>query len=128
MRKLVRTALCVVLGILGVLTILGGIALAATLSWTPPQKYTTGADIAPADQARIIYTPFTGPSNTGPWTSQPPTPPGATSATVPDPLPGTTMWYTLESRLDGGPSGKAVPVDKTVPFPVTEPATNLRVE
>ena len=91
-----------------------GNAAAATLSWSSPTTYTDSTPILTADQARITYTPYTGTSAAGPWTARPSTSAGATSATVPDPAIGTTMYYTLDCTLDGQTSAKAVAVSKTL--------------
>ncbi len=120
----------VVAGILGAL--IHG-ADAATLSWAPP---TTGVDttdgsmvtLTPAQVASIVYIPYVGPSATGPWTAQPTTAPGATSATVPTPAKGETLWYTVAGRLDAE-GGKASPVSLAVSPAFLAPSapTNTRV-
>ncbi len=102
-------------------------AQAQTMSWTPPATYTDGSAIPAADQARIVYTPYHGNSSSGPWTADPPTAPGATSATVPTPAPGQTLWYTAEATLDGQTSAKGQAVSLQVPYKTPGAPTNLRI-
>lgn len=91
-------------------------AIAAVLTWTAPITYTDTSTIAPADIARIVYTPYYGAAATGPWTAGTTTGAGVLTATLPDPSPGATRWYTVDATLDGTTSGKAVAASKTVPF------------
>ncbi len=88
---------------------------AAVISWILPTSYTNGTPIAEADIQRIVVKVYTGPSATGPWALALTTPPGATSGTGPDPLPGETLWYAVTSTLDGMESALAQPVSKTAP-------------
>lgn len=93
-------------------------AIAAVLTWTAPTTYTDASAIAPVDIARITYTPYYGASVTGPWTAGATTGAGVLTATLPDPSPGATRWYTVDCSLDGQTSAKAVAASKTVPFRV----------
>ena len=93
-------------------------AIAAVLTWTAPTTYTDASAIAPADIARIVYTPYYGAATTGPWTAGTTTGAGILTATLPDPSPGATRWYTVDATLDGMTSAKAVAASKTVPFRV----------
>ena len=105
------------------------VAWAATLSWTGPTTYTDGSAIPAADQARITYTPYTGASASGPWTARPATVAGATSATVPDPSPGATLYYTVDATLDGMTSAKvSPPVSKTAPYRMPSGCSGLSVQ
>ena len=93
-------------------------AFAAILSWSPPNYYTSGQVIFPVDKDYIMYMPYTGNSASGPWIPLSLTPEGATSASVPEPDPGTTLWYTVDANLYGMTSVKAAAVSKTVdPLP-----------
>lgn len=124
----VQSALRVAGGILGALVILGGVAWGATLSWTPPNLYTDNTAISAADKAAAVYTPGIGTSSTGPWTAQPNTPPGATSATVPNPTIGQTRWYSVRVTINGQPSAWATPgVSLSTPFPVPGVPFNLTI-
>jgi hypothetical protein len=98
------------------------------LSWTAPGNYTDGSAISAADQALIVYTPFTGPAATGPWSARPSTTAGATSATVPEPSPGTTLYYTLDCTLNGQTSAKATAVSKTAPFKAPSAPGGLSIQ
>ena len=91
-------------------------AIAAVLTWTAPTTYTDTSAIAPADIARIVYTPYYGASATGPWTAGTTTGAGVLTTTLPDPSPGATRWYTVDATLDGMTSAKAAAKSKTVPF------------
>ena len=105
-------------GVLGLLLI-SGTAVAGMLSWTPPNLYTDNTVISAADKAAAVYTPAIGTSGTGPWTDQGNTAPGATSATVPNPSPGQTRWYSVKVTINSVPSAYATPgVSYTSPFPV----------
>jgi len=114
--------------VLGAILLSASIALAATLSWTAPTTYTDGSAIPAVDQARITYTPYTGASATGPWSARPSTSAGATSTAVPDPSPGTTLYYTLDCTLDGQTSVRAVAVSKSLPFLVPAAPSGLSVQ
>ena len=102
-------------------------AQASTMSWTPSASYTDGTPIPATDQARIVYTPYHGNSSSGPWTADTPTAPGVTSATVPTPSAGQTLWYTVEATLDGQTSAKAQAVSLQVPYKTPAAPTNLRI-
>jgi len=105
------------------------VAWAATLSWTGPMTYTDGSAIPAVDQARITYTPYTGPAATGPWSARPATAAGATSATVPNPSPGSTLYYTVDATLDGMTSVKASPaVSKTAPYKTPSGCSGLSIQ
>ena len=99
-----------------IIILLGAAAAnAATLSWTPPTTYEDGSAIG-SEADLLLYHPYYGPSATGPWTAAPVT--GATSATVPEPAAGETLWYTVSCSLDTGPEGqKAAAIPLSVPFP-----------
>ena len=103
-------------------------AVAATLSWTGPTLYTDGTAIPSAKIATITYKTYYGSSASGPWTAGPVTGAGALSASVAEPAPGTTQWYTLEAALDNQVSGKAVAVSKTSPFKNPNPPGNLWIQ
>jgi hypothetical protein len=105
-----------------------GEALAATLSWTAPATYTDGTAIPAAKIATITYKTYTGSASTGPWTAGSTTGAGALSATVPEPAPGTTMWYTIDCTLDGQVSGKAAAVSKISPYKNPNPPANLWIQ
>lgn len=100
---------------------------AATVEWSAPSSYTDNTAIAPADVARIVYTPFIGDTVSGPWVAGPKTAPGVLSATMPDPAPGATKKYTVSAGLDGMESEKAVPASKTMPVPVPNAPPGCRV-
>lgn len=128
MRK--ANVLLAIVGILGILTTLGGVANAATLSWTPPTHYTDNTAIAPAEKAAAIYTPAWATSDLGPtgnWTDLANTAPGATSATVPNPSPGQTRFYSVKVTINGATSPYAVPAWYTLPFPVPGAPSNLTI-
>ena len=86
---------------------------AATLTWEAP-TYSDNTVIPPDLAARIVYTPFIADSATGPWVAGNKTAPGALSATLPDPAPGATRWYTVDATLGNQTSAKAVPASKTI--------------
>ncbi len=119
--------------VVGAILLCVSFARASTLSWTPPTQAIDTTDntvvtLTSAEIAQIVYIPYTGPSSAGPWTAQPATTPGATSATVPTPAKGETMWYTVAGRL-GGEGGKASPVSLSVSAPILAPSapTNVKV-
>ena len=116
------TVVCVIL-------LSASVVIAATLSWIGPTVYTDGVSIPAADQARITYTPYTGASASGPWTARPATAAGATSASVPDPSPGSTLYYTVDATLDGMTSAKvSPPVSKTAPYKTPSGCSGLSVQ
>ena len=105
------------------------VVIAATLSWIGPTVYTDGIAIPAADQARITYTPYTGPAATGPWSARPSTAAGVTSANVPEPAPGSTLYYTVDATLDGMTSAKvSPPVSKTAPYKTPSGCSGLSVQ
>lgn len=99
-------------------------AHSATLSWSAVTTYADGS-IIPIDKT-VTYTTYTGPSASDLSTVQGTT--TATSAAVPDPSPGQTMYYTVDAMVDGVRSEKAAPVSKTVPFKNPSPPTNLTIQ
>ena len=101
-----------------IVAVMSTTAIAAVLTWTAPTTYTDASAIAPADIARIVYTPYYGAATTGPWTAGTTTGAGILTATLPDPSPGATRWYTVDATLDGQTSAKGVAASKTVPFRV----------
>jgi hypothetical protein len=91
-----------------------------TLSWRLPADYADGTPIVPENTVKIIVNVYSGPGRNGPWSWVATTLPGATSATVPGPPPGETLWYAVKSKLEGAESDYSVPVRKTnfsVPIP-----------
>ena len=90
-------------------------SIAAVISYERVTTYTDGTTIPAAKQATIVYKSYYGATNTGPWQE------GLTSTGVeiaaPDPVPGSTGWYTVSAILEGQESAKAVPASKTVPPP-----------
>ena len=90
-------------------------SVAAVLTLEPPTTYYDNSAIAPADQARISYTPFWSIDNAT-WTQGATGAPDGRSFTVPEPPAGSTWWYTATATLDNAASGKAVAVSKAVPF------------
>jgi len=103
-----------------------GPSIAAVISYEKVTTYTDGTTIPTAKQATIIYKAYYGATNTGPWTE------GLTSTgteiAAPDPVPGSTGWYTVAAVLDGQESAKAVPASKTVPpqVPNAPPGCSVR--
>jgi hypothetical protein len=96
-------------------------ARAAEISWTLPATHRDGTPIAPPAAARIVVEVYWGPTKDGPWEPVASSCPGATTATVPDPPPARTRWYTAKSTLDGVKSGFAPPVRRTnysIPIPL----------
>jgi len=92
----------------------------AIISWSLPNSYANGTPIDPADVQKIIVKVYSGPSRNGPWGWVATSLPGATSATVPAPSAGQTIWYTAKSSLQGADSEYAVPVSKTnLSIPIT---------
>ncbi len=89
-------------------------AYPATLTWTPPTVDGGGVPI-PWNEW-IVYTPYVGPSSSGPWTRQAAID-GGTWSYVPNPAPGTTMYYTLDYVLRGVTSYRSNPVYLTEPLP-----------
>ena len=85
----------------------------ANLSWTLPTSYADGTPIDPAAVNKIIVKVYSGASRNGPWSWVATSLPGGTSATVPAPSAGRTVWYTVKSSLQGTDSDYAVPVSKT---------------
>ncbi len=106
------------------------IAQAASMMWQAPTNYAdnVATQIPAADQARIVYTPYYGPSATGPWTAGMTTAAGVTTVTLPDPGPGQTRWYTVDATLDGQTSAKGVAASKTVPFKVPAAPSGITVQ
>lgn len=102
--------------VLGVILLSATFAMALSAYWTGPTQYTDGSAISTADQARITYTVYSGSTASGPWTVVTTTAAGATSAVVPAPSSGVTLWYTGEANLDGQTSAKATPASYTTPF------------
>jgi hypothetical protein len=92
----------------------------AKISWSLPNSYANGTPIDPADVQKIVVKVYSGPSRNGPWGWVATSLPGATSATVPAPSAGQTIWYTAKSSLQGADSEYAVPVSKTnLSIPIT---------
>jgi hypothetical protein len=91
-------------------------ALAVTLSWAPPATYTDGTPVSQYEMGLMTYQAYTGITNSGPWLSAAVTVPGAISSTVPEPSPGTTLWYTVDVTYLTMTSEKAAAVSKTDPF------------
>lgn len=110
---------------IGVMILFAGNAVAGTLSWSPPNLYTDNTVISAADKAAAIYTPAISNASVGPWTDQANTPPGATSATVPNAGPGQTRWYSVKVTINGQPSAYATAVSYTAPFQVPGAASGL---
>jgi hypothetical protein len=98
------------------------LAFGATLTWTSP-TYTDNTVVPASLAATIVYTPYSGPSATGPWTAGTNTAAGVLTATMPDPGAGGTLWYTVDATLPGTPtSPKAVPASKTILKGIGAPA------
>ena len=92
----------------------------AELSWTLPTSYADGTPIDPASVQTIVGKVYSGPSRNGPWSWIATSLPGVTSATVPAPSAGQTIWYTVKSSLQGADSEYAVPVSNTnLSIPIT---------
>jgi hypothetical protein len=85
----------------------------AIISWTLPTTFTIGTPIPPAHVKKIVVEVYSAPTKEGPWRFVAIASPGATSAIVPGPPAGDTLWYTVAATLDGAESGYAVPVSKT---------------
>jgi hypothetical protein len=101
---------------------------AAEVSWDVP-TYTDNTVIPAGIASTIVYTPFMGDILSGPWVAGVKTAQGILSATMPDPAPGTTKFYTVSGAFPGGPDGpKAVPASKTVPplTPGAPPSCTVR--
>ena len=103
-------------------------SLAAVMDWDAPVTYTDNVAIPAGKVPTIVYTPFMGDTLTGPWTAGSKTAPGILSATMPDPAPGATKFYTVSGNLDGQESAKAVPASKSVAFqtPAQPPGCRVR--
>lgn len=95
-------------------------SIAAVLTLDSSTTYVDNSAIAPADQLRIVYTPFWSIDNAT-WTQGAAGAPDARAFTVPDPPAGSTWRYTATATLDNATSGKAVAVSKSVPFKVPNP-------
>ena len=102
-------------------------SIAAVVEWDAPTTYTDNTAIPAGKIPTIIYTPFIGDAPTGPWAAGNKTAPGILSATMPDPAPGATKFYTVSGTLDGQESAKAVPASKTVPFKTPSRSPGCRV-
>ena len=85
----------------------------ATLSWELPTQFADGTPISPSEGRKIVVEVYSGPTKDGPWRCVVIASPGATSAIVPGPSGGHTLWYTVKSTLHGVESGYAAPVRKT---------------
>jgi hypothetical protein len=111
-----------------ILLLLAGLAMAAEVRWSLPDKYVDNTAIAPADQAKITVEVFTGPSAQGPWGSAGIAAPGATSfLTAPDPARGTTLWYNAKATLNGKTSAYGVANSASLPFQETIPPGGIIV-
>ena len=77
---------------------------AATLLWNAPTTYTNDSNIISTDPVNLIDHPYTGPTASGPWTSDPYT--AYKNAIRPDPVAGETRWYTYKAGPRGSRSGK----------------------
>jgi len=95
---------------------------AGTLSWENPTTYADGTPMAAAQARTIIVEVYAGPTKRGPWSWVATSLPGATSATVMDPQPGETLWYTVRATLPGAKSAFAPPVRKSDHTIVVPPA------
>ena len=89
-------------------------AYSATLTWDPP--IVDGDGVLILWNEIIAYTPYIGPSLTGPWTRLPVVY-GGNWVTVPNPAPGATLYYTLDYVLRGVTSYRSTPVYLTEPTP-----------
>ena len=85
----------------------------AQLSWTLPTVHKDGTPMDAADVRKIVVKVYWGPTKDGPWQHVASSYPGGSTATVPDPPPAKSRWYTVKSTLDGAESEFAVPVRKT---------------
>lgn len=105
-------------------------ALAATVTWQAPTNYNdnVATPIPAADQARIVYTIYYGPTQTGPWTAGTTTGAGVLTGTAPDPAAGATRWYTVDATLDGQTSAKGVAASKFFPFKVPAAPSGIVVQ
>ena len=83
------------------------------ISWVLPTSYADGTPIAPADVPKTVVKVYSGPSQNGPWRWIATSLPGGTTATVPGPPVGQTIWYTAKSSLQEVDSEFTVPVSKT---------------
>lgn len=101
------------LTVLGLMATLPTLTLAATLTWTQP-TYVDNSVIPASIASQIVYSPYMGDTVSGPWVAGPKTAPGILSATLPDPAPGATKWYTVEGTLGTQTGPKATPASKTI--------------
>lgn len=121
-----RRSVGVLLGLtaLGAMLIFASPAVAVTLSWNPVTTDNTGGTLP--NPASVTYQVFTGTSSGGPWTASGGTT-SATSATVADGAPGSTVWYTVDAIYETVSGAKAIPVSKAfVRFPAAP--TGLTVQ
>ena len=81
-----------------------------TITFGAPTHYTTGEAIAPDNVALIVYKIYIKDTKEGEWVLHATTAPGITSATVPLPSGGQSIWYTVDATLDAATSDKQDPV------------------
>ena len=106
---------------------IGKAALAFTVTWNNPTKYTTGETITTTDRAKITGEVQSSSTGTGGWTPDGATAAGVTTIQVSDPAPGATKYVRVRAALNGQNSEWAT-VTKTVPFLIPGPVTDLKAE
>jgi hypothetical protein len=87
-------------------------SIAAVVTFDKVTTYSDGSAIPAAKLPLIIYTVWTAPTATGPFTAGPTS--GDNTIVAPDPVAGSTAWYSVSARLDGVDSARCAPASKTV--------------
>jgi hypothetical protein len=101
-------------------------SIAAVVSFDKVTTYTDSTPIPAAKLPNILYRVYTAPGSTGPWTAGPES--AGNVIVAPDPVAGSTAWYSVTATLDGVESAKCVPASKTVaiPTPSAPPGCSVR--
>ena len=101
-------------------------SIAAVVSFDKVTTYTDSTPIPAAKLPLIVYTVWYGPTATDLSTKGPTS--SGNVIVAPDPVAGSTAWYSVTATLDGVESAKCVPASKTVaiPTPSAPPGCSVR--